>query len=236
MAKSLSVAIMQPTYLPWLGYFDLMDQVDIFVYLDSVQFNKRSWQQRNRIRAKESEMMLTVPVKVKGRYKQTICETELELSQGFQKKHLGCIKNYYSKAPYFNEIYPELESTLLKEHHLLVDLNIELTNWIAQKLGIKQNIRRSSKLDLEGNKDELLVCICKTLHARRYVSAQGSRVYLDQCSLFEENNIELIYQCFEPQPYQQLSTPFLPSLSALDALMNLGGVGSMEILQLGRKD
>ena len=84
-----TIAIMQPTYLPWLGYFDLIDRSDILVFLDSVQFDKRSWQQRNRIKTPNGELMLTVPVLTKGKFDQKICDVMIDQSQNFEKKHLN---------------------------------------------------------------------------------------------------------------------------------------------------
>ena len=129
-----TVAIMQPTYLPWLGYFDLINRSDIFVFLDSVQFDKRSWQQRNRIKTLNGELMLTVPVITKGKFDQKICDVMVDISQRFEKKHFNSIHSNYKKSKYFEIYIQELEEIYSIKINKLADLNIRLIKWLSSKL------------------------------------------------------------------------------------------------------
>jgi len=218
----MKIAIMQPTYLPWMGYFALMDQCDVFVFLDSVQFEKRSWQQRNKIKTPRGDLILSVPVISKGRFDQEIREVEIDTSKGFQEDHLKAIKYNYSKTKYFKQFISDLESIFLKKHRFLVDLNIELILWIKNVLNIQSQIFRSSNLAVSGQKGELLVNICKNLGAEHYISPQGAKVYIEGTNIFQTNNVELSYQEFQHPVYVQLFDGFLPYLSVIDLLFNEG--------------
>ena len=225
---------MQPTYLSWSGYFDLIDQCDVFVLLDSVQFEKRSWQQRNRVKGPQGEIWLTVPVLSKGRPEQRIFEVEIDRSRNFETKHLKTIHHCYGKARFYERYIGNLTAILSKGHHHLVELNIELIQWFRRELGIVREPLRSSSLDVSGKRVDLLLTICKTVGADRYVSPPGSRVYLDQNNMFAMNGIELVYQDYAPPPYTQLHGEFLPSLSVLDLLLNEGD-GSLSVIRSGRR-
>ncbi len=227
-----TVAIMQPTYLPWIGYFDLMDQVDCFVFLDSVQFNKRSWQQRNRIKGPDGALWLTVPVLSKGLWDQRIVEVEIDPSNGFAEKHLRTIEHLYKKAPYFEDYAGELSEILRRPHQYLGDLNIDLICWLAGKMGVEGERVRSSQMEAQGRNVELLLHICKLLGAGRYLSPEGSRVYIEENNLFIPNGIELVYQAYHHPEYRQLNGPFAPHLSALDFLFN-EGPASLSVIRSG---
>ncbi|MDY7003475.1 MAG: WbqC family protein [Cyanobacteriota bacterium] len=229
-----TIAIMQPTYLPWIGYFDLIDYVDCFVFLDSVQFNKRSWQQRNRLKGAKGVTWLTVPVISKGRREQKIFEVEIDLSRQFQAKHLKTIANCYSKAPFFSQYIDELSTIFHNTHYCLAELNIELIQWFCKQLGISTQTLRSSDLNIEGKKTELLVNICEVLDANCYLSAEGSRVYIEENNLFETKNIRLAYHNYKHPIYDQLYGEFIPYLSILDLLFNKGEL-SLFLIQKGRE-
>lgn len=226
--------IMQPTYLPWIGYFDLMDQSDVFVYLDSVQFDKRSWQQRNRLKGPHGEQMVTVPVLNKGKFDQKVKEAQINTESKFVDEHIKAVEWNYAKAPYFKTYFPQFQAILSKRHPLLADLNIELIEWFKTVLKIESQTLRSSTLNVIGKKTELLVDICKKVGATDYLSPAGSRVYIDENNLFPANGITLHYQQYEPVSYSQMFGPFLPYLSVLDLLMN-EGEHSLSILRAGRK-
>jgi hypothetical protein len=229
-----TAAIMQPTYLPWLGYSDLMDQSDVFVFLDSVQFDKRSWQQRNRIKAPSGELLLTVPVFSKGKRDQRICEVQIDYTTNFEEKHIKTIERCYGKAPFFEKYAGELAAILKKRQQYLAELTIDLIDWIRGTIGIKTELVRSSSLDAQGRKVELLVNICKSVRAECYLSPLGSKVYIEENDSFRQNNIELEYQNFEHPIYTQLHGDFIPSLSVIDLLFN-EGERSLEIIRSGRR-
>jgi hypothetical protein len=225
---------MQPTYLPWLGYFDLIDQSTIFVFLDSVQFEKQSWQQRNRIRTAKGLDWLTVPVKVTGRSRQLIRETEIVLSSLFPRKHVRSIEYNYSKAPYFNLYWDKLHEILTSGENLLCQLNMRLVRWLAEEFGISTHFEISSELGVNGKRTNLLVDICRRLGAKTYLSPVGSAAYLrDEHKVFEENKIQIVFQNFNHPTYHQVHEPFVPYVSAIDLLFNQGD-RALEIIRSGR--
>ncbi len=231
----MRIAIMQPTYLPWLGYFDLLDQVDLFVLLDSVQFTKRSWQQRNRIKTPRGLEWLTVPVAVSGRYHQTIQEASIE-DAGFWKKHVRAIELNYRRAAHFSDTFAGLASVYENgaPWDRLVDLNTRLIEWLAERLGIPTSVRTASSLGVEGKRSGLLAEICQELGATEYLSALGSAVYLlGEMHEFTGRGIEVRFHNYSHPGYEQLFPPFAPYASVIDLLLN-EGPRSLEIIRGGR--
>ena len=229
--SGVTAVVMQPTYLPWLGYFDLIDQADRFVLLDSVQFNTRSWQQRNRIRSREGERWLTVPVLTRHRRRQLISEVEIDGTRDFARSHLKTLAMAYSKAPYFHDYYEGLSTVLNGSERLLANLNISLIRWLCSLLGVEREIVRSSELDVTGTKAELLVACCGVVGADRYLSPEGSRSYIEDDKLFRERGIELTYHRYNHPNYPQSSGPFVSHLSVLDLLFNVGPYSGAVIRQ-----
>lgn len=227
----IRVAIMQPTYLPWLGYFALIDRVDVFVFLDSVQFERRSWQQRNQIKSGNGSLMLTVPVHKKGLREQIIADVRIKRGAGFPENHVRAITLNYARAPYFDRYGPQLFGVIRRSYERLADLTIALTGWLADQLGITTRCLRSSALGAEGRKAELLADICRRLGAERYISPPGSRDYLHQSDAFDRSGIRVEYHDYEHPTYPQLHGPFVSHLSAVDLLLNAGP----ESLELARR-
>jgi len=226
---------MQPTYLPWLGYFDLIDQSTVFVFLDNVQFSKQSWQQRNRIRTDKGMGWLTVPVKASGRSQQLIRETEIVFSSFFPRKHLHVIEQNYLKAPHFHLYWGKLQKILTDGENLLCQLSMRLVQWLAAEFRISAHFEISSELGAKGKRSDLLVDICKRLGAKTYLSPVGSAVYLRQeYKVFEENQIQIVFQNFNHPTYHQAYEPFVPYASAMDLLFNEGD-RSLEIIRSGRR-
>lgn len=155
------IAIKQPTYLPWLGYLELMRRVDTFVLYDHVQFARRSWQQRNRIRDAKGELMLTVPVLVKGKRDQAILEVEIDRSSGIAKKHLRTIEHNCRRAKNFARVFPALEAIYAKEHTLLCELNEKLIRFGREVFEIPTEVVRSRDLAVVGTKVEALIDVCQ---------------------------------------------------------------------------
>ena len=229
-----TVAIMQPTYLPWLGYFDLIDQADVFIFLESVQFDKRSWQQRNRIKTQNGELMLTVPVLSKGKFEQKINDVMVDESQNFEMKHFNSICSNYNKSKFFHLYRNELESIYNYRKKTLVDLNIILIKWLCEKLGITSEFLLSSQLGVYGSKVNLLINIINKVMGKDYLSPAGAKNYINDNNLFKENNIRLIYQNYQHPIYKQLHGNFISFLSVLDLLFNEGD-SSLDIIRSGRK-
>lgn len=230
----MKVAIAQPTYLPWLGYFDLIDQVDTFVLLDTVQFEKQSWQQRNRIKTPAGLQWLTVPVKIKGRSTQLIGEVEIAEPK-FCKKHLNMVHAHYRTTSYFKEFFPQL-SEILNESCRggLAALNFRLIEWLRVSMGITVPLVLSSALKVEGKRSALNLAICEKLGATKYYSALGSAVYLlSDEDLFTQRGIEVYFQNYLHPEYQQRFAPFCPHASTLDLIFN-EGPRSLAIIRSGR--
>jgi hypothetical protein len=219
-----SLCVMQPTYLPWLGYFELMRQADVFVIYDHVQFSKQSWQQRNRIRSQDKELMLTVPVF--GGLGQRIADVRIDRTQKFTKKHLASIEMNYRKSKNFDRYFFEIEQIYARNHDLLVELNVDLIMWGAEKLGVSSHCQflRSSQLHVQGKKVEALIDLCRELQVDRYYSPKGAMDYIEDNNLFIQAGIQLEYQDFQHPHYQQLQyTDFIGSLAFIDYLFNDGG-------------
>ena len=227
-----TASIMQPTYLPWLGYFDLTNRSDIFVFLNTVQLDKRSWQQRNRIKTPNSEIMLTVPVFTKGRFNQEIRDVQIDVSQRFQKKHFNSIQLNYKNSKYYKLYIGELEEIFFSKISRLANLNIKLIKWLSSKIGIKTKFISSSELDVSSSKTELLINICLKINANHYLSPIRSKSYIEKNNLFTNSGIQLSYQDYQHPTYNQLFGDFIPYLSVIDLLFN-EGEKSLEIIKSG---
>lgn len=218
----IRVAIMQPTYLPWIGYFGLMQSVDVFILLDSVQFTRRSWQQRNQIKTTSGAQWLSVPVISKGKRDQRIDEVVIDQSTCFLEKHLRAIEHNYRKAPHFSELAPTLLPEFEVTHSLLVDLNINFILRIGDILGIKTQVLRSSAMQGSGNKADLLLSLCQEVRASEYISPPGSQSYLNETDIFAKAKLPVKYFRFQHPIYSQMYGDFLPYMSSLDFLFNCG--------------
>jgi hypothetical protein len=231
----MQIAIMQPTYLPWMGYFDLIDQAEMFVFLDSVQFERQSWQQRNRLKIQGTLQWLSVPVLRSGHSTQPIHGMEVVRSALFPQKHVRTIEQNYRRAPYFEKYFPPLKALLEAEEHLLSNLNQRLICWMAEMIGVQTKFKRSSDLQIHGSRSELLANICLQLGATTYLSPLGSTGYLiEGKEIFERHGITVVFQHYEHPLYRQLSEPFVPFASAMDLLFN-EGERSLEIIRSGRR-
>lgn len=209
----------QPAYLPWLGYLDKIIGSDLFVYLDSVQFEKNSFTNRNRIKSPQGPIWLTVPVKMKGHLGRTLREIEIDNSQNWQKKHLNSIYLNYKKAPRFESIYPLIEPFFAKEYRSLSELCWEQLQFWCREFRIDTRIVRSSELELASRKSDLVLDLCRRFGADQYISGILGRDYLDEAE-FRLQGIEVNYQDYQHPGYRQLWGGFEPCLSVLDFCMN----------------
>jgi len=228
---NLRIAIMQPIYLPWLGYFELIENCDTFVYFDDVQYVKKTFQRRNKIKTKQGELLLTVPVLSKGKLGQKINETCINNDINWRKKHFNSIKLNYCKAPYYNDYIGEIGRIYDQEYTYLLELDIKLIELLKKKIGIKTNTILSSQLKVYGEKDKRIINICKKLKANTLYNALGAKEILDK-SYFKENDIELIFQNYKHPTYKQQWGEFISNLSVLDLLMN-EGPNTLEIINAG---
>jgi hypothetical protein len=227
----MRVAIHQPQYLPWLGYFDKMDQSDVFVLLDDVQYKKNEWQNRNKIRNAKNWHWLTVPVLFK--FKQKINEVRINNRNNWRDKHLKSIEVNYSRATYFEKYISFFRETYLKEWEYLVDLNIHFIRYLKDALGIKAELARSSDLGVKGKRTERLVDICGQLGADTYISGAGAKDYLDE-EKFKKSGITLEFQDYRHPEYLQAYDGFEPHMSVIDLLF-CHGRDSLNIIKEGRK-
>jgi len=218
----MRVAIMQPTYLPWSGYFGLMQAVDLFIFLDSVQFAKRSWQQRNQIKTPLGAQWLTVPVLSKGKQDQLITSVEINLDSGFPSDHQKAIEIHYRKTKYYETYAPRLFAWLASPSRKLVDITMGLILEIKDFLGIPTRTLRASQLGSLGAKAELLASLCREVRASEYISPPGSKEYLAESDAFEKSGIQIKYFDFRHPQYPQLYGPFLPFMSSIDLIFNCG--------------
>lgn len=228
----MRVAIMQPTYLPWSGYFGLMRSVDLFIFLDSVQFARRSWQQRNQIKTANGAQWLTVPVVSKGRRDQHIDEVEIDPTARFEVAHRKAIDHTYGKAPYYAAAAHEVLAPLVAPGASLAELNIALIAGVAARLGVSTPTMRSSALHGEGAKADLLVSLCRQVGATEYISPPGSQDYLDESDAFAAAGIPVRYFQFKHPEYPQLFGDFLPYMSCIDMLFNCGDA-SLSLIETG---
>lgn len=233
-------AIMQPTYFPWTGYFDLIDQSDKFVFLDDVQLVRRSWMVRNRIKTSQGPLFLSIPVrKTKHRDEQLLQETEIDYSQNWQKKHLDSIRFAYRKAEYFEPVFSLVEELLNDPPAGLADFNIQAILRIAEKLDIGSMFIRSSSLATgELSQAEKLLKICESLDCNTYLSPQGSADYLEKevpGSVFPDSPVDLYYMHYEHPVYPQLYGEFISHMCILDLMFNTGFEKAAEYIRSGRK-
>ena len=218
---SMRVSILQISYLPWLGFFEQMHRSDQFVLYDDIQFTRREWRNRNRIRIEEGSTWLTVPVIQKNKYKQTLLETKIDNTTSWKRKHLETIRCHYSKTPFFDLYFPWCEKVYNSEWNYLLDLSLETIQYLKEELKIKTPIVRSSELGGAGNKTQRLISICKKLGATHYLSGESARSYILD-SEFSNQNIELEYQEYQHPEYPQRYEGFVPFLSTIDLLFNCG--------------
>lgn len=232
-------AIMQPTYMPWLGYFAMIDEVDLFVFLDDVQLNKRSWQTRNRIKERDGkELMLSIPLHTGGRDQTRICDATFA-DKDWYKKHLRCISQNYSKCDYYDEVYDGIREVYMSTRETLSDFNILFIRWVCQYIGINTEFIKSSSLEgIMGSKDDLLVSICQNQNIDTYFSAKGSAAYIEEIipgGAFGRAGIKLEYQNYLHPKYKQKGKEFMPYMGVIDLLFNCGK-NSLEIIQSGVRE
>lgn len=223
------ISIHQPAYMPWLGYFHKAMLSDVFVFLDTVQFEKNSFTNRNKILSKQGPIWLTVPVGIKGHTQKTIQDMEIAGSDVWKRKHLQTIIMNYSKTRFFNEYFPEIENSILKAGISFCDFVFTMTEYFFELLKTKTRFVRSSSIPVAGAKDELVRNICVYFEADVYFSGALGRDYLNQKG-FEQKGIKVIYQDFVHPVYPQLSKEFHKGMGIIDVLMNVGATDTRKLI------
>jgi hypothetical protein len=226
--------ILQPTYLPWLGYFEMIAASDIFVVFDHVQFEKKSWQQRNRIKTANGVLMLSLPVQHKG-IDARICDVEIVHEQkNNPERHWKTIDLSYKKAPFWGKYKDVIEPVFLTKHKLLRDFNVDLIKCFCSIIGIAPQIVYSSQLDLADSnlgKTKKVVNLCKKVGITHLYDAAGASEIIDG-ALFEKEQIGLSFQNYKHPEYRQLWGQFAPYMSIIDIILN-EGERSLSIIRQG---
>ena len=228
------ISILQPSYLPWIGVFDLMLRSDCFVYHDNLVFDK-SWRNRNRIRTENGVTWLTVPVQGKALSSTHLTDVKIHNSRNWARRQWNLIQENYRSAPYFGDYGPELEEILCGSiWKKLLPLNYVTTEWILKCLDLKPRIFFSSSVDL-GNtqKNERIVRICKRLGADAWLANSVCRGYVEP-DIYEREGIRVIYQDYIHPEYPQVFSPFISHLSVIDLLFNCGPESLAIVRQGGR--
>jgi WbqC-like protein family len=222
MPASKRIAIVQSNYIPWKGYFDLINMVDEFILYDDMQYTRRDWRNRNYIKTPRGREWLTVAVDVKGKYFQKIRETRIS-DPGWAQTHWTTLVHNYGKARHFAEYRAIFEELYLGcNEELLSRVNFRLIEAICRLLGIRTRISWSMDYELVEGKTERLVDLCKAAGARHYLSGPSAKGYLEE-HLFEQDGISVSYMDYSGYPpYSQLHGAFEHGVTILDLLFNEG--------------
>lgn len=216
------IAIVQSNYIPWKGYFDLIAATDEFILYDDAQYTRRDWRNRNQIKTPQGVQWLTVPVKVKGRYHQSIRETEIDGTQWAQQ-HWTRLRQNYARAPHFARYAEQLEALYLNgRHDTLSALNLAMLAWINRQLGIATRISSSSDYTLEGDRTDKLLNLCLQAGATEYLSGPAARDYLDESRFAAEGIAVRWFDYPAYPPYAQLWGEFVHGVTVLDVLFHCG--------------
>lgn len=216
------LAIVQSNYIPWKGYFDLIRSVDEFVFLDDAQFTRRDWRNRNRIKTPQGPIWLTIPVVSKGRFEQTIDETEI--SAPWAKNHWITLQRNYARAPHFAEFAPAVKALFdgLADEPMLSVVNRRFISGLCMLLGIATPLRDSRYYDVYGTRTDRLVAICRAAGATHYLSGPSAGAYIE-LEKFSSQDITLSYADYTGYPgYPQLHGEFDHAVSVLDLIFSTG--------------
>jgi hypothetical protein len=216
------IAVLQSNYIPWKGYFDLINMVDEFVILDSVQYTRRDWRNRNKIKTPRGPQWLSIPVEVKGKYDRPIKEIKISDSK-WAKNHWASIQHNYSKAEHFSYYKSFFEELYLANNQIyLSEINYSFILAINLLLEIKTKISWSDEFEAKGKKTELILSICKACNATDYLSGPAAKDYLNE-NLAKEQNVNIHWMDYSGYPtYNQLFPPFEHGVSILDLIFNEG--------------
>jgi len=223
---------MQPGYLPWLGFFELMWKCDIFVIYDIVQFDKNGWRNRNRIKTPDGPQWLTVPVKTRNVPSKLLLDIEIDDSQRWARKHITALRENYARSPWAKEYLPHLIEVLERPWQKLLELDLTLIKLLAHLLGIRRKVVCASELNIKiDDRVERLIAIIKCLGGSHFYEPAGGKNYLGEAEVnrFNKDGIFLEFQNYKHPQYHQLHGAFVPNLSTADLILN-EGPKSLEIL------
>jgi hypothetical protein len=235
------VAILQPTFNPWLGYFDLIDQSDVLVLYDDVQLSRQSWQVRNKIKIGGGGFLLSIPYVVPGDWKDLlICQAYTNELLPWRKKHIKTIEHSYRKSPYYDEVIEFVRTAYSPEFNTISSFNMYIILEILKRIGISVDVKISSRLiETTGTKDERLVKICRQLGVTDYLSPRGASCYIERnnpAGAFADVNLAVHYHNYEHPIYPQMHGSFEPYMGIFDLLFNVGFEGSLTVIRSGRRE
>jgi len=220
----MKIAIMQPTYWPWIGYFELVAQSSVFVFLDSAQFVKGSWHSRNRLKGNNDQpFWLSVPVQ-SAPLKTPLSEVRIAPQNlNWRKDHQNSILTHLGSAPFYAQLKPVVDRVLSSPYERLTELTVASVRAIAELIGVDSTFALASELGCVGKKSTLLIDICQRFNATRYYSPAGSADYMEaETGLWDAAGISVDFQDWRHPVYPQRGTAFVSHLSVLDAIANVG--------------
>lgn len=222
--------ILQPSYIPWRGYFDLIHRADVFVFYDDVQYDKHGWRNRNRIKTPSGSQWLTIPVNARGAQRESIPINAIEtFDDAWARKHRDALVRSYAEAPHFARYRPWLEQTYAAPPRLLADFTIATTIELAAMLGITATrFLRSSELHAAGRRTDRLLDLLRKLGATHYLSGPSAKDYIES-DKFAEAGIALEWMTYDYPEYPQLHPPFDPQVTILDLLFMTGDDAAQSI-------
>jgi len=220
----MNVVILQPSYIPWRGYFDQIRRADLFIFYDDIQYDKHGWRNRNQIKTSQGKIWLTIPVHTKGVTQGgLIKDIRIDWSKPWAKSHLKSISISYTKAPYFKQYMPLLESIYQRRDELLADFTIESSIMLARELGFTsaQFMRSSELSNIEGQKTDRVVEILKQVGATHYLCGPSAASYMET-EKFHQAGITFEYMQYNYPEYLQLYPPYDPYISIFDLMFMQG--------------
>lgn len=227
----MKIGALQSAYLPWLGFFDQIEQCDLFVIYDDLQYTKKDWRNRNRIKTADGVMWLTVPVITKGCRQKRICDIEISYQANWPRKHWKAIEHSYSRAHYYGRHADFFNALYKSKPKYLSQLNREIIDYCLAQLGIRTQVLYSHEAEIEngflslGNKridpTERIVYLCKRFGAQSFLEGSAGRNYINE-EMLREADIMLEYHDYSHPIYRQLYDEFVPYLSIIDLLFNQG--------------
>jgi hypothetical protein len=215
------LSVHQPQYLPWLGYFHKIANCDSFVFLDDVQFKKREFQNRNKIKTPSGPLWLTVPVATKGHFDQLIKDVRINNEENWAAEHYKSIEHNYHRSPHFIEHEEFFRKLYEKKWDFLIDISMELIRYMLSYLKIETPAKYSSEFQVKSFSTQRIIDLCRCTGSGAYLSGSGGRDYMDM-ALFDRNNIAVMFQDFKHPEYAQMFEGFEPYLSIIDLVFNCG--------------
>lgn len=225
-------AILQPSYLPWIGFFEQMVLSDVFVVLDDVPYDKNGWRNRNRILLGGAPAWLTVPVRTRGRMGQLIRDVAVDREQPWLERHRRTLRHAYGGRPGWSAVSGILDGAGLQDADLLATVNRIVTERIRATLDLRTRIVSSSDLRTTDDRNGRLIDICRQLGVTQYLSGQAAKSYLD-IDAMTAAGVEVLWHEHVPRAYPQPAAEFVPRLSAIDLVANVGTAAAADILREG---